>query len=233
LNGTVTPSGEEVTDCHFDYGATAAYGATVPCESSPGAGASPVAVTASLSGLAAGATYHFRLVATNSRGTTVGLDAILRTAAIPVPPVPPPPPPAEALPAGAPPLAPLVSSPDAVLVGTSFVAAPSGVVTAPLNCPPTATSCIGTITLTSLASGNGHARAAAPARVVLAKASFTIAGGRTARVRLRLSRKARRILARTRVLHARSTVVGSGEAAASRLPATVITIRAPKRRRSR
>ncbi|HEY2397479.1 MAG TPA: alkaline phosphatase family protein, partial [Solirubrobacteraceae bacterium] len=60
LNATVNPNGGEVTDCHFEYGASSAYGSSVPCATSPGSGSTPVAVSAQLSGLGAKSTYHFR-----------------------------------------------------------------------------------------------------------------------------------------------------------------------------
>jgi hypothetical protein len=75
LNATVNPDGENVTDCHFEYGTTTAYGSSVPCGSLPGSGNSPVAVSASVSSLTTGSTYHFRISATNAAGTNLGHDA--------------------------------------------------------------------------------------------------------------------------------------------------------------
>jgi hypothetical protein len=68
LNGTVTPEGKPVTSCVFEYGATGAYGQSVPCApqaSALGSGQSPVAVSTHLTGLTPGTTYHYRLVAEN------------------------------------------------------------------------------------------------------------------------------------------------------------------------
>jgi hypothetical protein len=72
LNGTVNPNGIDVTDCHFSYGVGSPSGANVPCSSAPGSGTSAVPVSASLSGLASGTTYQFRLVATTAGGTNFG-----------------------------------------------------------------------------------------------------------------------------------------------------------------
>jgi hypothetical protein len=83
LNGSVNPSGTAVTDCHFDWGTSTAYGAAVPCAPSPGSGTSAVPVSAALAGLTAGTTYHFRVVATNATGTSVGADQALTAAAPP------------------------------------------------------------------------------------------------------------------------------------------------------
>ncbi|HEX4806915.1 MAG TPA: hypothetical protein VFU94_13535 [Conexibacter sp.] len=78
IGGSVNPNGN-ATSCHFDYGTTTAYGSTAPCASSPGGGSSSVSVSASLSGLAAGTTYHFRLVASSDGGTSTGADATFTT----------------------------------------------------------------------------------------------------------------------------------------------------------
>jgi hypothetical protein len=79
LNATVNPNGGNVTDCHFDYGPTASYGSSAPCASLPGSGESAVAVSASVTGLTANATYHFKIVATNGSGTAEGLDLTFKT----------------------------------------------------------------------------------------------------------------------------------------------------------
>ncbi len=79
LTATVNPSGRTVSDCHFDYGTTLSYGKSVRCASRPGSGESPVAVSASLRGLNANTTYHFRIVATNPKGTSKGGDETFTT----------------------------------------------------------------------------------------------------------------------------------------------------------
>ncbi len=84
LNGTVNPEGIELTECFFEWGASTAYGETVPCAESPaeiGSGTSPVAVHAEITGLTAnGTNYHFRLAAANPEGSANGLDQTLSTA---------------------------------------------------------------------------------------------------------------------------------------------------------
>jgi hypothetical protein len=79
LNATVDPNGGEVIACSFEYGATPAYGQSVPCTPAPGSGTSPVAVSAHVSGLTERSTYHLRVSATNSGGTSKGQDETLRT----------------------------------------------------------------------------------------------------------------------------------------------------------
>lgn len=79
LNATVNPEDEEVTSCAFEYGPSETYGFSAPCSTAPGSGISPVAVSATVSGLSSGATYHYRIVATNANGTSYGEDATFTT----------------------------------------------------------------------------------------------------------------------------------------------------------
>jgi len=79
LGATVNPSGATVTSCEFEYGMTTSYGSTVACSAMPGSGNAPVAVTAALGGLSENTTYHFRILATSSRGTAYGSDSTLTT----------------------------------------------------------------------------------------------------------------------------------------------------------
>ncbi|MEZ4527451.1 MAG: hypothetical protein R2941_16140 [Desulfobacterales bacterium] len=72
LNGTVNPNGA-ATNYHFEYGLTTAYG-TNTSTASAGSGTGIVSVNANISGLSAGMTYHYRLAAVNSEGTTLGSD---------------------------------------------------------------------------------------------------------------------------------------------------------------
>jgi hypothetical protein len=79
LNGSVNPEGVEVTDCHFDYGTSTAYGQSAACEQTVGSGSGAVAVTAKIKGLTPGTAYHFRLQASNKNGATLGNDAPFST----------------------------------------------------------------------------------------------------------------------------------------------------------
>jgi hypothetical protein len=79
LNATVNPNGVSVSDCHFEYGTTTSYGSSAACSSLPGSGTSPVAVSASVTGLSVTTTYHFRISATSAEGTSTGSDQAFTT----------------------------------------------------------------------------------------------------------------------------------------------------------
>lgn len=72
LNGLVNPNGLSTT-YHFDWGTTTAYGSTTPTLSA-GSGNASVGESALISGLTTGTTYHFRISATNTEGTSTGND---------------------------------------------------------------------------------------------------------------------------------------------------------------
>jgi hypothetical protein len=80
LNGTVKTHAIEATGIQFEYGTTAAYG-TALAASPPTcpAASSSCPVTAELTGLEPGTTYHYRLDATNVNGTNEGPDATFTT----------------------------------------------------------------------------------------------------------------------------------------------------------
>jgi hypothetical protein len=73
LDGEVNPAGLAVEECLFEYGENEAYGQTAPCEDPDaaglGTGNATLPVHAAITGLHPGATYHYRLAATNANGT--------------------------------------------------------------------------------------------------------------------------------------------------------------------
>jgi phosphodiesterase/alkaline phosphatase D-like protein len=83
LNGTVNPAGV-ATNYYFQYGTSSGYGHTTATHSA-GAGTTAAALSAAVSGLAAGQTYHFRVVAVSAGGTVDGRDGTLATAKVPTP----------------------------------------------------------------------------------------------------------------------------------------------------
>jgi phosphodiesterase/alkaline phosphatase D-like protein len=101
LAGTVNPQGQ-LTSYAFQYGTTTAYGQQSALASA-GSGTADTPVTADLAGLTPGTTYHYRVIATNASGTTVGADRTFTTTGS----APPPPP------------APSATTGDASVTGTS------------------------------------------------------------------------------------------------------------------
>lgn len=81
LRGQTNPFGLQTT-YHFEYGPTAGYGSRTPVASElpAGNGRTPRQVARGITGLAAGATYHYRLVAQSAGGTATGGDRTFTTA---------------------------------------------------------------------------------------------------------------------------------------------------------
>lgn len=77
LLGKVNPNGAAATYL-FQYGPTTLYGG-LTAVTAAGRGTSVVNVVADVAGLAPATTYHYRLVATNSKGTTRGADRTFKT----------------------------------------------------------------------------------------------------------------------------------------------------------
>ncbi len=72
LKGTVDPEGLPTT-YYFEYGTQAGFaGAARTAVASAGSGSDPHPARAAISGLTPSTTYHYRLVATNTSGTTTG-----------------------------------------------------------------------------------------------------------------------------------------------------------------
>jgi Tol biopolymer transport system component len=82
VNGAANPNGRE-TLVQFDFGTTTAYGRRTPARSI-GAGRDDVSFAEALTGLAEGTTYHYRVVATNAIGTSLGPDQVFGTPLAPV-----------------------------------------------------------------------------------------------------------------------------------------------------
>ncbi len=227
LNATVNPDGGEVSECRFEFGTGASYGSAAPCSSLPGSGTSPVAVSAQITHLEANITYHFRIRATSAGGTGYGVDQTFTTLALATltgevgvlgpqePKVPP--------------------VPDAELASASLTASSSGIVAVKVTCPAAEISCTGTLTLRTLKAviaATGHQSRRSKAMILtLAVGSFKAAGGHTTTVKLRLSAKARTLLARERVLRARATIAAHDPAGAKHTAQTLVTIRPAKARR--
>jgi hypothetical protein len=83
LSGTVNPNAATLSDCHFEFGTTTAYGRSVPCAAFP-SGTTTATVTAHVTGLAPNTPFHVQLVAGNAGGVGKGVDRPATT-----PPLPP------------------------------------------------------------------------------------------------------------------------------------------------
>jgi hypothetical protein len=77
LTASVNPEGKE-TSYYFQYGLTTAYGLQTP-SASAGAAALRGKFGQPVSGLQPGGTYHYRVVAVNSAGTSLGRDRVFVT----------------------------------------------------------------------------------------------------------------------------------------------------------
>jgi hypothetical protein len=92
LGAQVNPHGVLVTDCELQWATDSAYNQeqSEPCDQSAGGGTAPVSVSAELSGLSPGTTYHYRFVAENTAGITHGYDSTFTTPGAASPTVPQP-----------------------------------------------------------------------------------------------------------------------------------------------
>jgi hypothetical protein len=78
VNAVVNPEGHETT-YRVEYGTTTSYGSSMPPGTLAGNGFEDEPVSVGLGGLQPRTTYHFRVVASNSAGTTFGEDEVFTT----------------------------------------------------------------------------------------------------------------------------------------------------------
>jgi hypothetical protein len=254
LGATVNPNGSAVSDCHFEYGATASYGKSAACKPAPGSGTSPIAVSAAVEGLTPGTTYHFRIVATSAAGRSEGADSSFATTA------PPPLPLVSPLPlattgasasgaassTGAQSVLPFAGAaspqPDATLAARHVRVARSGRLVLVVACAGGESTCIGTITLSTLhavraGAGHGahvaHGASASRRAITLAVGGFAVSGGRTDPVTLRLRPRGRALLARLHSLLALATLSAHDPRGAERTTRTTLRLQAAGGRRKR
>jgi hypothetical protein len=82
LSGSVNPNGQ-ITNYVFQYGTTSGYGGQTPLAPA-GNGTISIRLTQGVAGLQPGTTYHYRIVAASSAGTSNGKDRTFKTASIPL-----------------------------------------------------------------------------------------------------------------------------------------------------
>jgi hypothetical protein len=219
LSGSLDGQGGPTT-YRFEYGPTTAYGDST---ASSDAGTHTAAASATLSGLKPATTHHYRLVATNSGGVTKGADRIFTTTAPATPPSPTPPsatpPPTSTTQAPA-------TAPAAPFAGVKPVSTTltyrGKVITLKLSCPAgTVGRCSGRTRLT----GRQRASAGTARSVTLGRAPFSVAAGRQAKVRVRVSRAGRRMLSRVRRLRGKNINVARDGDGRSKRTVAAVTIR--------
>jgi phosphodiesterase/alkaline phosphatase D-like protein len=86
VSGTINPNGD-ATMYAFQYGTTTGFGHETTLTSA-GSGDTPSTVSASITGLTSGSTYHYRIIALNGSGTATGLPLTFKTTGTPPPPPP-------------------------------------------------------------------------------------------------------------------------------------------------
>jgi hypothetical protein len=216
LSGSVNAHGGALTRCQFQYG-TREPGLSVPCSSFPSATGGASSVSASILGLAQGTTYVYRVLASNVAGTSYGAIETFTTPAAsliePLPQTPPVTPHPSPSPSG-----------HIELGSAVLTASKTGTLIVAVRCQSQLATCVGKITLRTTAAARSASGAAGSSAhtLVLASARFAIANGRIAHLRLRLSPKARRLLARDHVLRARATIaMSSAPAGTTQTPVTL------------
>jgi outer membrane protein assembly factor BamB len=129
-----------------------------------------------------------------------------------------------------------LTTPSAQPASRSLVASRSGVVAVKVRCPAGERRCSGTVTLRTLLTvrvGSGRFKRFKHVLLTLAVGRFQAVGGKVTTVRLHLRAAARRLLARSGVLHARATIVTHGANGATHTSQVTVTIRAVKATRAR
>ena len=192
--GTVDTIGTATTYV-VEYGTTTSYGKSTASHRLPADG-TPARVNETLAGLQPGTLYHYRFVAANRQGTTVGDDRTFTTARGPATSGPT---------AGG---SRDTTGPKVVVAAPSPAAAPAdgGTLTIDIGCPLAETlGCRGSVTLDTVLRRSGG-RAAAVHRTRLGSARFTLGAGEKKAVKVRLSRTGRKIVHAKRRLRVRVLV---------------------------
>ena len=199
--GTLQPN-LRASDHHFEYGKTAAYGATTPSIGA-GSGGLPLSVSAALTRLKAATTYHYRIVASNGDGTAVGAARTFTTAPF----------------AGA------------RLLTRRLRANRRGAIGLNLSCAA-GTAGGACTSVASLYAATGKLPGAAARRTrrarLLGRARFTIPAGQSVTKRLRLSRKGRRAVKKRGVTRGRLLLASRDAAGNSRTVRYRVTVRAAR-----
>jgi hypothetical protein len=221
LGASVNPNGGEVSECRFEFGNSTAYGSSAPCSAPPGSGEAPVALSASLSGLSASTTYHFRITATNAGGTSKGADKAFTTPANPGH--------GPGQGGSGSPGEGAGNGPAVTLISRSLLATRSGVLIVKVLCPATATSCVGKLTLrtlTAVATGaTGGSSKRSKKVLTLTHGPFSLTGGQRKALKLKLTKAALELLSAASKVRGKATILAHDAAGASATTLATVTIR--------
>ena len=251
LNGTVNPNNQAISECKFEYGLSESDEKSVPCAQSPASltGAEAIPVTAAVSGLAKGTSYHFKLVVTSAGVVTEGASVSFKTTEEAVGGcgsdcggggTPPPTttttstaPAAETPPAQGvlPSKVVEYAAPDAKLAGNSTSVSTSGAFSLKVSCPTGAGTCTGTVTLKTakaVVASVAHSSKTKAAILTLGSVSFTVSAGQVKTLTLHLSAKGRELLAHAHVISARATILAHGPTNVSHTTIVLVTLRPAK-----
>jgi Beta-propeller repeat len=220
LNGTVNPNGDATT-YYVQYGTSTTYGSQ-PATQSAGSDNSNHAVSTSITGLAPATTYHFRIVATNSSGTSYGGDQAFTTTSSPVTSMPPPA---------------AVVVPKFVLLGAPTPSS-TGVSFSLLCQAAAGTICQGSAQLTTLEhlllkrilALTSRKKKRHTKRVVIGSKAFSLAAGAQQKIVVPLNATGRRLLARFHRLPATFTITLLNTKPPT-VTTTKVTIRAKKKKK--
>jgi CSLREA domain-containing protein len=230
VTATVAANGPSAS-VHFEYGTTVAYGSATP-QQTLGAGVSPQAVTAALSGLLPGATYHYRVVASNPDGTSIGTDRTFTTPINPPGSTPAPPPanpsgPTSANPSGVP-----AAFRGLTLIRQSVRLTRTGAAPIKVFCPAaTHGTCAGKLKLTTKVKTKASNGKHKTITVTLGTVNFTVAAGKHKTLDVRLSKRARAHVKRARKLSSTATATAGDDLKRSKTTSATITIRPSRRQR--
>lgn len=228
LEASVNPNGGPLVSCAFEYAPLGGGpSTTLPCSELPQSPTGPILVAASVSGLAAGTSYSYRVELSNKGGAVAGAPSTLRTALSAHLEQPVTLGTEAPLHGGTGTAAPL---PVAKLLATRLLASSSGTLPLKLRCQAGTEACEGTLVLSGyLASAARTGRPATARRLTFAHASFAIDPGRTVKLTLRISAAARSALRSKRRLIASAVITTRGARGSSRTSRGTVTLLAAQR----
>ncbi len=120
--------------------------------------------------------------------------------------------------------------PDAKLAARAAGVSPTGALTLPVSCPTGENACVGTLSLHTL--GLIHLRGSKHGQILtLGSASFAVAGGRVAAVRVHLSKVGRELFARHHPLKVRVSIVAHDSSGRKHSGSAILTLKPLVRRR--